>query len=52
MSADAKAGLVIFLIGIVLGVALAGLLVCRVGNGDKTRYLNGAKPEKSRWWLR
>jgi uncharacterized membrane protein YwzB len=52
MSADAKAGLAIFLIGIVLGVALAGFLVCRVGSGDKMQYLNGAKPEKSRWWLR
>ena len=41
-----------FLLGTVAGVALAGLPRSLLGNGDSKPSTNGARPEKSRWWLR
>jgi hypothetical protein len=41
-----------FLLGTAAGVELGGWLRSRRGNGDNTQSRNGARPEKSRWWLR
>jgi hypothetical protein len=41
-----------FLLGTVAGVELGGWLRSRRKNGDSKQSTNGAKPEKSRWWLR
>jgi hypothetical protein len=41
-----------FLLGTAAGAALAGYRLSPRGNGDSKPSRNGAKPERSRWWLR